>query len=70
MKLPSFICFLFLCIGIVLGLIELWFQLWSHEIFFKVIITDGALFVLSFVFVFLVRENKASEKITKGNSLD
>jgi len=70
MKQPNLACFLLFLAGVVLGLAQLWLKLWDPQTFCKIIITDGALFAVSLVWVFLVRDNKESAKINKGNSLD
>lgn len=68
MKPATFACFGLFALGVLLFLAQVWFAPFSAEAFFKVMLTVGALFVLSVVYVFLVRENKASEKIDNGNS--
>jgi hypothetical protein len=70
MKYSTFLCFLLFLAGVVLGLVQLWFMPWSNETFFKLIVTDIALFIVSLIAVFLIRDNKESKKITGENSLD
>jgi hypothetical protein len=70
MKSSTILCFLLFLAGITMGLLQLWFRIWSNETFFKIIVTDGAFFAISFVWAFLVKESRASEKIKGGNSLD
>lgn len=71
MKFSSTLCFLLFLLGIVLGLAQLWAHAFSDEVFFKLIVTDGAFFVVCFVWAFLVKENRESEKIHGSkNGLD
>ncbi len=70
MKTSTLICFLLFLAGVIIGLLQLWFKVWDGETFVKIIITDGALFALYFVWLFLLREQKESRKINGGNGLD
>ena len=70
MKTSSAICFLLFLAGVVVFLVQLWFQPWSADLFVKILITDGVLFIVAFVVNFLIRENKQSEKINNGSGLD
>jgi len=71
MKPLTLVCFLLFLIGIAMGVIQMWFQTWRPELFAKMIITDIALFVITFILAFLIRENKESERVNRGkNSLD
>ena len=69
MKRTSLICFGLFVLAVVLWLIQLWFKVWPLETFFKLMATNVALLVIAVLWVFLVRENKASDKINK-NGLD
>ncbi|MDP9128200.1 MAG: hypothetical protein M3N08_08085 [Pseudomonadota bacterium] len=70
MKLSTLICFLLFLAGVSLFLAQMWFQLWTPDLFFKIIVTDAALFVIGCVTAFLIKENRASDRTNKGNSLD
>ena len=70
MKPLNIVCFVLFLLGVVMCLMQLWGEVWSPDTFAKLIITDGAVFVVSFVWAFLVKENKESQKIDRGNSLD
>ena len=70
MKASTLICFLLFLAGVALFLLQLWFQPWGAEIFFKMIVTDGVLFGVSLVAAFLIGEGKASKKLNGGNELD
>ncbi len=70
MKPSTLICFALFLAGVIISLAQLWFFIWPVDLFFKIIVTNGALFVVSLVFVFLIKENKQTEKIHKGSGLD
>ncbi|MEJ0062446.1 MAG: hypothetical protein WDO70_04395 [Alphaproteobacteria bacterium] len=71
MKLPSAACFFFILLGVLLYLIQLWFQVWSHEIFSKIMVTDIAVFIIVYAFSFFIKEDKATDKINNDkNGLD
>ena len=69
MSIPTLVCFLLFLFGVGISLVQLWFQSMNYELFFKVILTDAALFVVSFILAFLLKEKKESDKISDGNSL-
>jgi Na+-driven multidrug efflux pump len=70
MRRSTIICFLLFLSCIALGLLQLWFNLWNAETFFKILVTDMALLAVCFIWSFLVKENKENKKIDGGNSLD
>ena len=65
--LVSFALFLF---GVLLALLQLWFELFRPDICAKILFTDAALFAVSFVWAFLLRESKTSDKINGNSGLD
>ena len=67
MKPLTLVCFFLFLAGVFLFLSQMWFHVWSSELFVKLIVTDGAAFLVVFVIAFLVREQKATERINKGN---
>lgn len=70
MKPLTLVCFGLFVAAVVLWVLEIWFQLLGEALFAKIQITLGALFVVCFVWGFLAKENKATERINKGNGLD
>jgi hypothetical protein len=70
MNLATIIGFALFLAGVGVSLAQLWFQTWSPEMFVKIILTDAAFFAVAFIWAFLVKEHKESEKITGKNSLD
>ena len=70
MKTSSTICFALFLAGVAVFLAQLWFSLWGPDLFVKILLTDGILFLVAFVVNFLLRENRQSEKINNGSGLD
>ncbi len=68
MKISTAICFALFLGGVLAFLSQMWFHTWPPELFLKIIITDGAFFVVSFIYVFLIKESRQSDKIKHGNS--
>ena len=61
--------FLF-ALGMLLGLIQLWFTPWSMEIFSKLEITIGAFFIIVLVVWFVTKEFKEDKVNRSGHDLD
>jgi hypothetical protein len=57
-------------IGVVLGVIELWFTPWSPALFIKLEMTLGALLLIICVILFVVREYRLTRSINSGKGLD
>ncbi|MGD0640549.1 MAG: hypothetical protein ABSC22_07360 [Roseiarcus sp.] len=55
--------------GVLLGLAQLWFQVWTPETFLKIAITDGALLAIVLVWNFVVREKRDFDRIRKDDRL-
>ena len=70
MKLATLISLLLFLSGAALFLIQLWFQPWGGELFSKLLLTNGILFGISLVAAFLIKENKASQKLNDDGGLD
>lgn len=60
----------FFVLCIVLGLIQLWFEAWSFELFIKLEITLGALFLINLVIGFTRKEYKDYKRQQDGDKLD
>ncbi len=60
----------FFVLGIVLGLIQLWFEPWSIALFVKLEITLGALFIINLVVAFNRKEYKEYKRQQDGDKLD
>lgn len=60
----------FFVLGIVLGLIQLWFEPWSFALFIKLEITLGALFLINLAIGFTRKEYKDYKRQQEGDKLD
>ena len=61
--------FLFLA-GVLLFLGQMWSNILSADAFAKISITDGALFLIVVVLNLIIKENRQTDKINAGKSLD
>jgi uncharacterized membrane protein YcjF (UPF0283 family) len=69
MRPTVLICFLFFVSCVTLWLLQLWFDIWSKEAFYKIFATDVAVCIVVIVAVFLKSESKASKKLENDESL-
>jgi Mn2+/Fe2+ NRAMP family transporter len=69
MSAPATIAFGLFFIGVALGLAQLWGQIFAPETFFKLAITDGALFVVVIAWMVVVRERRDSDRLRKDRRL-
>jgi uncharacterized membrane protein YedE/YeeE len=69
-NVAGIIAFALFVIGAALFLAQLWLQIWPPETFFKLVATDGVLFVVAVVVAFLLRERRESERLRKNRELD
>ncbi len=70
MRPSTALCFGLFLVGVILALVELWFPMPQPELFAKLIITDGIFFAVAFVWAFLVREGKATDRVNNQRGLD
>ena len=57
-------------LGVLIGIVELWFAPWSVELFFKLEMTIGALFAIVLVVWFVTKENAENLANKRGDRLD
>jgi hypothetical protein len=62
-------CGLFV-IGVLLGIIQLWFAPWSIQFFVKLEMTIGALFLIVCVIWFVTKEYREDKTNRSGDKLD
>jgi len=55
--------------GIALMLLQLWFSLWDAELFFKIMATIAALFIVSLVLSFVYKEIADTNKLKNSKEL-
>lgn len=70
MKSGTLLATIFFVLGILIALIQMWFTPWSAELFLKLEITAGALFVIVLVVSYVLREHKENETTKSGEHLD
>ena len=70
MKSLAILSFFLFVLGVLLFLVQMWFNLMSADTFMKVSITNAALFVITFALNFMIKENKQTSKINEGKDLD
>jgi uncharacterized transporter YbjL len=69
-KTSTTICAILFVIGVMLGLIQLWFGPWSPQLFIKLEMTVAALLVVVLVLAFVMNESKASKSLRSGEHKD
>ncbi|MER2519262.1 MAG: hypothetical protein ABTQ34_01075 [Bdellovibrionales bacterium] len=69
-QVTSACCFALFLVGALTYLVQLWHEPWSGKIFDKIILTEGALFLIAFGANFLVREGRISDSINNGDKLE
>lgn len=57
-------------VGVLIGVVQLWFAPWSLAIFYKLELTVGALFLIVIVICFVIRESNAEKSNRDGGRLD
>jgi hypothetical protein len=62
--------FALVLVGAGLFLAQLWLQPWSHEIFFKLIVTDAVLLALTIAAGFALKERRETERLKNRRDLD
>jgi hypothetical protein len=70
MKNITFTGITFFVLGIVLGLIQLWFEPWNIVLFIKLEITLGTLFLINLAIGFTRKEYKDYKRQQDGDKLD
>jgi predicted MFS family arabinose efflux permease len=70
MSLRSTVSLLLFILGIAAMLLQLWFSIWSAEIFIKLMITISSFFVVTIVLTFVGREAQRTRNLENGNDTD
>lgn len=63
MKSSIFISALLFVAGIMVMLLQLWFNFWSAEMLFKILATLAAFFVISLVIAFVSKEMRDTQRL-------
>jgi uncharacterized membrane protein YcjF (UPF0283 family) len=70
MRTGAIICLAIFVIWVVIALMQLWFDLLSGEIFLKLTLTAGALFVVVLGIALVVREYVEEKKLKDDGYID
>lgn len=70
MKIGAIICLLIFVAWVLMALLQLWFSLFSLELFWKLTVTAGALFVVVLGIALVVREYVADKKLKEDGYID
>jgi hypothetical protein len=70
MKIGAIICLAIFVAWVIIALLQLWFDLLSGEIFWKLTLTAGALFVVVLGVSLVVREYIDEKKMKDGGYID
>lgn len=70
MKTGAFICLAIFVMWVFMALLQLWFDILSGELFWKLSITAGALFIVVLGISLVVREYINDKKMKDGGYID
>lgn len=70
MKVGSIVCTLIFVAGMLLSLLQLWFEPFSAELFIKLLITLSVLFVVALAITLVVREYISEREMKKQGYID
>ena len=70
MRTSAVICAILFVAGVLTALAQVWFGPWSQDVFFKLMLTDGALLLMILVPSFLVKEYRESKELEKATHPD
>jgi len=64
------ICFGLFILGVLIGLAQLWFAVWTADTFVKLVITDGAALAIVLAWSVFARERRDFDNIRRGGKLE
>ena len=70
MKYGSIICTILFVLGVALSLIQMWFAPLEPELFFKLLITIGAFFVVALGITLVFKEYLSEKEMKKKGFID
>lgn len=70
MKYGSVICTILFVLGIVLSLLQMWFSWLDNEIFWKLIITISAFFIIVLAITLVLKEYLSEKEMKKKGFID
>ena len=63
------LAFALFVLGALVTLVEIWFELWAHETFLKLVASDAILIVIVAAWAFFARERRETEKLKNDTTL-
>ena len=70
MKYGSIICTLLFVLGVILSLVQLWLEPMSAELFWKMMLTIGAFFVVALAITLVFKEYLSEKEMKKKGYID
>lgn len=70
MRIGAFICLVIFVAWVFMALLQLWFGILSGEMFWKLTITAGALFIVVLGIALVAREYLTEKKLKDGGYID
>jgi len=70
MKYGSIVCTILFVLGVTLSLAQMWFALFEADLFFKLLITIGAFFVVALGVTLVFKEYLSEKEMKKKGFID
>lgn len=70
MKYGSIICTLLFVLGVILSLVQLWLEPMTAELFWKMMLTIGAFFVVALAITLVFKEYLSEKEMKKKGYID
>lgn len=70
MKRGMLLATFFFVLGILVGLVQMWFAPWDAAFFLKLELTIAAIFLIVLVVNFVIKEHQENEMTKSGDKLD
>ena len=70
MKYGSIVCTLLFVLGVLLSLAQLWFSPLNPELFWKLLITIGAFFIIALAITLVFKEYLSEKEMKKKGYID
>jgi len=70
MKYGSIVCTILFVLGVVLSLAQMWFDLFEADLFFKLLVTIGAFFIVALGVTLVFKEYLSEKEMKKKGFID
>jgi len=70
MKYGSIVCTILFVLGVVLSLAQMWFGVFEADLFFKLLVTIGAFFVVALGVTLVFKEYLSEKEMKKKGFID